>query len=167
MNSIPVIDIAPLVNGSPDQAQAVAMTLGSACREVGFFYVSGHGIPPELIARAFDLRNADRAALKTMLRELAAEGRVEQRRKKLHHPGTLPHVVVADVTARDRDGELIADSTPAQLRAGGRSDDLEEAFLNLVRAHEQVSVSGQGREHRSEARARSGAPRGSERGARA
>ena len=60
------------------------------------------------IARAFDLRNADRAALKTMLRELADEGRVEQRRKKLHHPGTLPHVVVADVTARDRDGELIA-----------------------------------------------------------
>jgi ABC-2 type transport system ATP-binding protein len=33
-----------------------------------------------------------------------------------------------------RDGELIADSTPAQLRADGRSDDLEEAFLNLVRA---------------------------------
>ena len=60
------------------------------------------------IARAFDLRNADRAALKTMLRELADEGRVEQRRKKLHHPGTLPHVVVADVTARDADGELIA-----------------------------------------------------------
>src|SRR4029079_19234830 len=60
------------------------------------------------IARAFDLKNADRAALKTMLRELADEGRVEQRRKKLHHPGTLPHVVFADVTARDRDGELIA-----------------------------------------------------------
>jgi ABC-2 type transport system ATP-binding protein len=66
-----------------------------------------------------------------------------------------------------RDGELIADSTPAQLRADGRSDDLEEAFLNLVRTREQVSVSGQGREHRSEERARSGASRGSERGARA
>src|SRR4051812_47766739 len=60
------------------------------------------------IARAFGMKNADRAALKTMLRELADEGRVEQRRKKLHHPGTLPDVVVADVTARDRDGELIA-----------------------------------------------------------
>ena len=60
------------------------------------------------IARAFGMKNADRAALKTMLRELGDEGRVEQRRKKLHHPGTLPHVVVADVTARDRDGELIA-----------------------------------------------------------
>ena len=36
-----------------------------------------------------------------------------------------------------RDGDLLADSTPAQLRADGRSDDLEEAFLNLVRARAQ------------------------------
>src|SRR5215471_2565537 len=43
-----------------------------------------------------------------MLRELANEGKVESRRKKLHQPGTLPHVVVADVAERDRDGELIA-----------------------------------------------------------
>jgi len=60
------------------------------------------------IARAFGLKNADRADLKRMLRELADEGKVERRRKKLHHPGALPHVVVADVTARDADGELIA-----------------------------------------------------------
>ena len=45
------------------------------------------------IARAFGLKNADRAALKRMLRELADEGQVERRRKKLHQPGTLPHVV--------------------------------------------------------------------------
>jgi ribonuclease R len=60
------------------------------------------------IARAFHLKNADRAALKRALRELADEGRVESRRKKLHHPGTLPHVVLADITGRDRDGELLA-----------------------------------------------------------
>ena len=60
------------------------------------------------IARAFGLKNADRATLKRMLRELADEGRVERRRKKLHHPGTLPHVVLADIAARDSDGELIA-----------------------------------------------------------
>ena len=60
------------------------------------------------IARAFGMKNADRAALKRMLRELADEGKVERRHKKLHHPGTLPHVVVADITARDADGELIA-----------------------------------------------------------
>jgi ABC-2 type transport system ATP-binding protein len=40
-----------------------------------------------------------------------------------------------------RDGELIADSTPAQLRADGNSEDLEAAFLNLVRAREGVGVS--------------------------
>src|ERR687893_13004 len=51
-----------------------------------------------------------------------------------------------------RDGDLIADSTPAQLRADGRSDDLEEAFLNLVRAREEVGASEQGRKHRSEER---------------
>jgi ABC-2 type transport system ATP-binding protein len=40
-----------------------------------------------------------------------------------------------------RDGELIADSTPAQLRADGRSEDLEEAFLNVVRARAEVGAS--------------------------
>src|SRR3981081_2020736 len=53
MNAIPVIDIAPLVNGSPEQAHAVASALGNACRDVGFFYISGHGVPPSLIARVF------------------------------------------------------------------------------------------------------------------
>jgi ABC-2 type transport system ATP-binding protein len=51
-----------------------------------------------------------------------------------------------------RDGELIADSTPAQLRVDGRSQDLEEAFLNVVRAREEVGVT----------RARHGAHRASE-----
>ena len=60
------------------------------------------------IARAFGLKNALRADLKRMLRELADEGSVEKRRKKLHHPGTLPSTVLADVTARDSDGDLIA-----------------------------------------------------------
>jgi ribonuclease R len=60
------------------------------------------------IARAFGLKNDDRAALKRVLRELADEGQVERRRKKLHHPGTLPAVVMAEITARDADGELIA-----------------------------------------------------------
>ena len=60
------------------------------------------------IARAFGLKNAMRAELKHLLRELASDGAVERRRKKLHHPGTLPSTVLADVTARDADGDLIA-----------------------------------------------------------
>ena len=51
-----------------------------------------------------------------MLRELADEGRVEAKRKKLHHPGTLPSVTLADITGRDSDGELIA--TPDRMGRG-------------------------------------------------
>jgi len=60
------------------------------------------------IARAFGMRNADRATLKHMLRELTDERQIERRRRKLHPPGALPHVVLADITTRDSDGELIA-----------------------------------------------------------
>ena len=71
------------------------------------------------LARAFGMKNADRALLKRMLRELADEGKVERRRKKLHHPGTLPHVVVADIGARDREGEFIAVPTEWDEEAHG------------------------------------------------
>jgi ribonuclease R len=71
------------------------------------------------IARAFGLKNADRAELKRTLRELADEGRVAQHKKKLHHPGTLPHVVLADIGARDADGELIAVPTEWDEEAHG------------------------------------------------
>jgi ribonuclease R len=60
------------------------------------------------IARAFGLKNADRAALKEMLRDLAEAGKIEKRRRKLHHAGDLPQVVLCDITGRDADGELIA-----------------------------------------------------------
>src|SRR3981189_1870445 len=58
MSAIPVIDVAPLVTGSPAQAAAAAKTLGTACRDVGFFYVTGHGIPPALVARVFEMSAA-------------------------------------------------------------------------------------------------------------
>lgn len=38
-----------------------------------------------------------------------------------------------------RGGDLLADTTPARLRADGRSQDLEEAFLTLVRDSERVA----------------------------
>ncbi|MGY2002058.1 ABC transporter ATP-binding protein [Blastococcus sp. SYSU DS1024] len=38
-----------------------------------------------------------------------------------------------------RGGSLLADTTPGRLRADGGSDDLETAFLNVVRAREAVA----------------------------
>ncbi|MEL6236221.1 MAG: 2-oxoglutarate and iron-dependent oxygenase domain-containing protein, partial [Pseudomonadota bacterium] len=49
---IPVIDIGPLRDGSdPD---GVAKALHRASREVGFLYVSGHGIPEARLKAARD-----------------------------------------------------------------------------------------------------------------
>jgi ribonuclease R len=60
------------------------------------------------IARAFGLKNADRAELRRMLRTFADDGVVSRGNKKKLHTGHLPDIVEADVTGRDRDGELIA-----------------------------------------------------------
>ncbi len=49
-----------------------------------------------------------RAELKRLLREMGDEGVVAKRHNTLHHPGALPSTVLADVTARDRDGDMIA-----------------------------------------------------------
>jgi isopenicillin N synthase-like dioxygenase len=46
--SLPIIDLTPLLKGS-DPA-GVAVEIGGACRELGFFYVTNHGISPETLA---------------------------------------------------------------------------------------------------------------------
>jgi ribonuclease R len=71
------------------------------------------------IARAFGAKNADRATLNRMLREIADQGLIDRRRKRLHHAGTLPPVVLADVTGRDSDGELLARPTEWDEEAHG------------------------------------------------
>src|SRR3974390_1291688 len=71
------------------------------------------------IARAFGAKNADRAAINRMLRELSDEGRIDRRRKRLHHAGTLPPVVLADITGRDSDGEFLARPTEWDEEAHG------------------------------------------------
>jgi isopenicillin N synthase-like dioxygenase len=53
MQSLPVIDIAPLRSPDPAAHRAVARALGEACRTIGFFYVTGHGVAPELLAATF------------------------------------------------------------------------------------------------------------------
>ena len=59
------------------------------------------------IARAFGLKGAERRALREMLRDLEAQGKLGKRgRKGFSEAGALPPVGVADVVERDGDGEL-------------------------------------------------------------
>lgn len=115
------------------------------------------------IARAFGLKNADRAELKQMLRDLAEDGKIEKRRKKLHHAGELPEVVLCDITARDPDGELIAVPTewdeeahgvppkirvhlPRRARAGQVPGVGDRALLRIERlSHAEDGILHQGR----------------------
>jgi len=51
-SSLPVIDISPLhVPGPLVSKVAAARAIESACRDSGFFYASGHGIPADLLSR--------------------------------------------------------------------------------------------------------------------
>ena len=92
------------------------------------------------IARAFNLKNDRRVELKRMLRELADEGRVEAKRKKLHHPGALPSVTLADITGRDSDGELIATPTEWDEDAHGAVPKIRIATPRKPRPGEVAGV---------------------------
>ncbi len=92
------------------------------------------------IARAFGAKNADRAALKRVLRELADEGHIERRRKRLHHAGTLPSVVVADITGRDPDGELLARPTEWDEETHGAAPVIRIASTRRARPGEVAGV---------------------------
>ncbi|HLJ01492.1 MAG TPA: ribonuclease R, partial [Bradyrhizobium sp.] len=79
------------------------------------------------IARAFGLKNADRAALKQILRDLASEGIIKKRGREISEPASLPPTLLADIASRDADGELIA--LPAEW------DEVERGEPPKIRIH--------------------------------
>jgi isopenicillin N synthase-like dioxygenase len=46
--NVPVIDVAALLDGTDSKMRAVAEAIDAACRELGFFVISGHGVDPQL-----------------------------------------------------------------------------------------------------------------------
>jgi ribonuclease R len=92
------------------------------------------------IARAFGAKNADRAELKRMLRDLTEGGHIERHRKRLHRPGILPPIVLADVTGRDSDGELLARPTEWDEDAHGAAPVIRIASQRRARPGEVAGV---------------------------
>lgn len=74
MDDIPIIDVSGLRASEPEPRWVVAAALGRACREVGFFYIIGHGIPETLrrdvfavSARLFALPDAEKQRVSVTL----------------------------------------------------------------------------------------------------
>jgi len=53
-SQIPVIDIAPLLADNAEGERTVAQRIGEACRGIGFFYITGHGVTPANLTGVFD-----------------------------------------------------------------------------------------------------------------
>ena len=51
LEEIPIIDVAPLIDGS--DVTGIAHQIGRACREVGFFYIVNHGFDPRLVSQTY------------------------------------------------------------------------------------------------------------------
>lgn len=58
MDSIPLIDIAALAGTDAAARQAVAQAIGRASREIGFFAITGHGVPAACSAGVFAAAHA-------------------------------------------------------------------------------------------------------------
>jgi isopenicillin N synthase-like dioxygenase len=50
VTAIPEIDIAPFRRGDAAAGRTIAHAIDAACTDIGFFTVTGHGVPAELIA---------------------------------------------------------------------------------------------------------------------
>lgn len=74
-----------------------------------FVSSSATAIGKREIARAFNVKGADRIPLKQMLKAMAEDGLLEKREnKKLNRTSDLPPVTMLEITHRDTDGELVA-----------------------------------------------------------
>lgn len=82
LTRIPVIEIAALRQGTPAAQEAAAAEIGAACREIGFFYVTDHGVPE---AKIEAVRDAARAFFALPREQLLA---IEATRE--HYRGYLP-----------------------------------------------------------------------------
>ena len=46
---VPIIDIGSFFNGTKEERERVAMQIGGAAEDIGFFVVTNHGVPDHII----------------------------------------------------------------------------------------------------------------------
>jgi isopenicillin N synthase-like dioxygenase len=58
MTSIPVIDLAPYLEGTREGRKKVAAEVNKACEEIGFFLIKGHGVARDIVDRTYSTAEA-------------------------------------------------------------------------------------------------------------
>ncbi len=104
MGSVPLIDVSGL-HGDPAARRSVARQIGAACEEIGFFCITGHGVPDALIEQV-------RAQSVAFFHEpVEAKARIERRPPS--YRGYIP---------------LASEGLARSLGRAGAAADLKEAF---------------------------------------
>jgi ribonuclease R len=81
--------------------------LPSEAEILDFMRQSKGNVGKREIARAFKLRGDKKFELKRLLREMADEGKISRRGRRVLDKIFLPEIIVAQIAAIDRDGELV------------------------------------------------------------
>ena len=58
LTTVPVIDLTPFEEGSPEERAALARAVDTACTDIGFFTIAGHRVPDRLVARMLETSRA-------------------------------------------------------------------------------------------------------------
>ncbi len=54
-DALPIVDLTAMLEGDDGALSELSLAIGEAARDVGFFYLAGHGIAPALLAKIFEL----------------------------------------------------------------------------------------------------------------
>lgn len=98
--ALPVIDISALMGGGDGARTALARHIGAACRDRGFFYITGHGVPDWATHQALEAARA--------LFDLPAEAKLAL--SKDHSPANRGYERLG--------GQTLEPGTPPDLKEG-------------------------------------------------
>jgi isopenicillin N synthase-like dioxygenase len=54
LEEVPLVDFGLFLKGAESERKRIALEIGRACRDIGFFYLVHHGVPQGLVDRVFD-----------------------------------------------------------------------------------------------------------------
>jgi ribonuclease R len=92
---------------APPERKAKAVPFPTKEQVLAFIQEQDSPVGKREIARAFNLRGADKIPLKVLLKELETDGEVDRGRgRRLARSGALPEVTVIEIIGPDEDGDL-------------------------------------------------------------